>query len=247
LSREVIVYGLSLLAMLAVLILTKSRGAWLGAAVGLALVLIYRWPGLRRAALVALVAGVAATLAIGPAQVVQALASTPALGGWSGRLELWSRALDAIADYPFTGIGMGTFDRVVPLRYPYVLLAGAELAIPHAHNLLLQVAVDLGLPGAAAMAALWACVLGSALRAIGDWERMGERDLALHAAALAAGLIAVLVHGLIDAASWGAKPAIIIWGVMGLLMAHRAVSVQSRATERQPAVNTQLPAQQGIR
>ncbi|MER3513799.1 MAG: hypothetical protein C4310_04935, partial [Chloroflexota bacterium] len=81
---------------------------------------------------------------------------------WEGRLELWSRALEAIADYPFTGIGMGTFDHVIPLRYPYVLLAGAELAVPHAHNLFLQVAVDLGLPGLIAFVALLGLVLAAA-------------------------------------------------------------------------------------
>jgi putative inorganic carbon (HCO3(-)) transporter len=208
----------------------------------LVIVLTYRWPRLWRPVLAALAVGVVVSLVIGPAQVVQALAAAPALGGWSGRLELWSRAMDAIADYPFTGIGMGTFDRVIPLRYPYVLLAGAELAIPHAHNLFLQVAVDLGLPGLAAFVALLGIVLVSAVRAGHQWSVASgqwpvEQDaslLALEVVGLAAGLVAVLIHGLIDAASWGSKPAIIIWGTMGLIMAHRAVSVQQSALSFQP-------------
>ncbi len=216
----------SFVLMLAVLILTKSRGAWLGAAVGFAVVLTSRWPRLRWPILALLALLLITGLIIGPARVAQALAAAPVVGGWEGRLELWSRALEAIADYPFTGIGMGTFDHVVPLRYPYVLLAGAELAIPHAHNLFLQVAVDLGLPGLIAFVALLGIVLAAAVQSARAWA--GERELAIQVVGLAAGLVAVLVHGLLDAASWGSKPAVFIWALMGLIMAHQAVSQQRR-------------------
>ncbi len=221
-----VVCGLSFVVMLAVLILTKSRGAWLGTVVGLGIVFISRWPRLRWPALALVALLLIVGLIIGPARVAQALAAAPVVGGWEGRLELWSRALEAIADYPFTGIGMGTFDHVVPLRYPYVLLAGAELAIPHAHNLFLQVAVDLGLPGLIAFVALLGLVLAAAVRSARAWA--GDQALALQVTGLAAGLVAVLVHGLLDAASWGSKPAVFIWALMGLIMAHQAVSLQRR-------------------
>jgi len=221
-----VVCGLASAVMLAVLVLTKSRGAWLGTAVGLGIVLIYRWPRLRWPALALVALLLIAGLIIGPARVAQALAAAPVVGGWEGRLELWSRALEAVADYPFTGIGMGTFDHVIPLRYPYVLLAGAELAIPHAHNLFLQVAVDLGLPGLIAFVALLGLVLAAAVRSARAWA--GDQALALQVTGLAAGLVAVLVHGLLDAASWGSKPAVFIWALMGLIMAHQAVSLQRR-------------------
>lgn len=221
-----VVCGLSFVVMLAVLILTKSRGAWLGTVVGLGIVFIYRWPRLRRPAQALVALLLIAGLIIGPARVAQALAAAPVVGGWEGRLELWSRALEAIADYPFTGIGMGTFDHVIPLRYPYVLLAGADLAIPHAHNLFLQVAVDLGLPGLIAFVALLGLVLAAAVRSARAWA--GDQALALQVTALAAGLAAVLVHGLLDAATWGSKPAVFIWALMGLIMAHQAVSLQRR-------------------
>ena len=219
-----VVCGLSFAVMLAVLILTKSRGTWLGTAVGLGIVLICRWPRLRWPALALVALLLIAGLIIGPARGAQALAA--AVGGWEGRLELWSRALEAIADYPFTGIGMGTFDHVIPLRYPYVLLAGAELAVPHAHNLFLQVAVDLGLPGLIAFVALLGLVLAAAVQSARAWA--GDQALALQVTGLAAGLVAMLVHGLLDAASWGSKPAVFIWALMGLIMAHQAVSLHRR-------------------
>jgi len=36
----------------------------------------------------------------------------------SGRVEVWSRALYGIQDFPFTGMGMNAFRRVVPVLYP---------------------------------------------------------------------------------------------------------------------------------
>lgn len=235
--------ALSLTIMAAVLILTKSRGALLGTAVGLAIVLAcylmlsapalatcaFRgrpsdhprlWVGLGLLALGPVVAGAALA---GPTQIahmVASLAVSPVLGGWPGRVELWSRALDAIADFPLTGIGLGTFQQVVPLRYPYVVLAGSETAISHAHNLFLQVAVDLGLLGLVAFTALLGVSLVAAVQAARHHATRQRRDLALQVVGLGAGLVAVSVHGLIDAVSWNTKPAIFIWVMMGLVMAH---------------------------
>ena len=47
-----------------------------------------------------------------------------------------------IQDFPFSGIGAGTFESVANVLYPF-FLAGPDAKIPHAHNLLLQVAVIL--------------------------------------------------------------------------------------------------------
>jgi len=238
---------LSLAIMAAVLILTKSRGAFFGAIVGLALVVAYRfvvstmalapaatrrrplntpwaWVGL---ALLALGGVAVGTALAGPTRVVQivaSLAASPVVGGWLGRLELWSRALDAIADFPLTGIGLGTFQQVVPLRYPYVVLAGSETAISHAHNLFLQVAVDLGLLGLVAFIALLGVSLAVTVQAVRRYAARRRGDLALQAVGLGAGVVAVSVHGLIDAVSWNTKPAIFIWVIMGLIMAHAKIA-----------------------
>ena len=50
-----------------------------------------------------------------------------------------------IRDFPFTGIGMGSFGKVAGLFYPFFYHDASEVA--HAHNLFLQIAVDLGVPG----------------------------------------------------------------------------------------------------
>ena len=200
------------LANLAVLALTQSRGGYMAGAAALALLLILRWPRLIYALpLVALGIGFA-VYRVGLAAITDLFSAETVMGGLDGRLELWSRALYAISDFPFTGIGIGTFERVIPLLYPYFLIS-PDNVITHAHNLLLQVAVDLGIPGLIAFLALYlnACAIAA--------QALRRPDLPL-ARALAAGslgsFLALFVHGLVDAAIWGARTGPLPWVIVAL-------------------------------
>jgi putative inorganic carbon (hco3(-)) transporter len=59
-----------------------------------------------------------------------------------------------IQDFPFTGMGMNVFRKVVPVLYPLFLI-GPDIDIGHAHNEFLQAALDLGIPGLIAFLALY--------------------------------------------------------------------------------------------
>ncbi|MCD6344190.1 MAG: O-antigen ligase family protein [Anaerolineae bacterium] len=224
--------GLALTAGL--LVLTQSRSAWIGGVVGI-LALLALWVGTgkrdwpRRAAgatlVVVLVLGGVVYARTEPAQIA-ALWERP--GGvetdvvgtvtLSGRVEIWSRALYAIQDFPFTGCGLGTFREVMWILYPlFTISPGHDIA--HAHNMFLQVAVDTGLPGLIAYLAL----LGSAA-AVG-W-RVARRDVSLRPLALGllTGLTALHVYGLTDALAPGSKPAVILWLALGLLTGMAAMN-----------------------
>ena len=56
-------------------------------------------------------------------------------GTLPGRLEIWQRAIYVIQDFPFTGIGMGTFGPVAQTLYPF-FGTNANALVPHAHNIL---------------------------------------------------------------------------------------------------------------
>jgi O-antigen ligase len=43
------------------------------------------------------------------------LSSGGEIGGLDERVEIWSRALYAIQDFSFTGVGLGAFNRVIPI------------------------------------------------------------------------------------------------------------------------------------
>ena len=217
--------------MLGVLILTKSRGGLmaLGAILVVLIALRWRWGWL--AMPFAAVAGSLVTWRIGPARVVEALSATQSLGGVDGRPEVWSRALYMIQDFPFTGVGMGTFKPVANLLYPFFTL-GPDADVPHAHNLALQVAVDLGLPGLIAWLALFGLVFVGAWQVYRRGRASGDGWLTGLGAGLLASQVALAVHGLTDAVTWGTRPAVLVWAVWGLAMA--AWNLLERADSDQP-------------
>ncbi len=224
---------LGLALTIGLLVLTQSRSGWIGGAVGI-LTLLSLWVGAgkrdwpRRVVgitlVVVLVLGGVVYARMGPERLA-ALWENP--GGvetdvvgtvtLSGRVEIWSRALYAIQDFPFTGCGLGTFREVVWILYPLFTIS-PEHDIAHAHNMFLQVAVDTGLPGLIAYLAL----LGSA--AVLGW-RVARRDVYLRPLALGllAGLVALHVYGLTDALAPGSKPAVILWLALGLLTGMAAI------------------------
>jgi len=208
----VILLAAAALGMLAVILITRSRGAFVAAAVSVALVVVLRWPRLFYAVPAALVAGAIGVYVIGPARSLEALSLNGALGGLSGRAEVWSRAVFALRDFSITGIGIGTFSRLIPLMYPYLTLP-QDFHVDHAHNLFLQVGLDLGIPGLIAYLALLIntfVLLGSVLRRKGAWLAWGV------AAGAAGGLAAMLVHGIFDATIWNSRPAFLPWVLIAL-------------------------------
>jgi putative inorganic carbon (HCO3(-)) transporter len=212
-------FAFAALSAAAVLILTKSRGAWLAAAVALALLLVARWRPL--AWLLPLLPLGLALLAwrLGPAALLDAFSRDGALSGWESRVEIWSRASYAIQDFPYTGVGANAFARATGALYPY-FLSGPDADISHAHNLLLQVAVDLGIPGLVAYLAIVILALWAAHRAVRRHLRAGQRALAALAWAGAVSLVAMLVHGLVDATTWiVGRGAFVPWAIIGTIVA----------------------------
>jgi len=209
----------------ATLILTQSRSGWLGAIVGLiVLMALAAWTTGRRPARalaivlpLALVATVAAVIIARPeiaARFINASRQSESEISLSGRPEIWSRALYAIQDFPFTGTGLGTFRRVVHLLYPLFTIS-PDMDIAHAHNLFLQVALDVGLPGLVAyLAVLW-------LALIGAWQAAKRGPAAVRGLALGllAGLLALHIYGLADTIALGAKPGVAFWLALGLIAA----------------------------
>ena len=130
----------------------------------------------------------------------------------TGRVEVWSRAIYALGDFPLTGVGMNMFRRVVHVLYPlFSVEPGKDIA--HAHNHLLQAALDLGIPGLIAYLSLWITVgfiLWHSWRAAHtQWQRV-------LIVSLASALIAHFTFGFTDAIAIGAKPGFMLWLLFGL-------------------------------
>lgn len=203
------------------LVITQSRSGWIGGIAGaLTLLGLVAWRSGRRWLRVSILALLALVLFGGglfaarvPTEMLDrawaddVVTETEFTGkvSLSGRVEIWSRALYAIQDFPFTGCGLGTLRKVVPVLYPlFTISQNGDIA--HAHNIFLQTAADVGLPGLISYLAL----LGVALAVA--WHSKTQKGLPLLAA-----LVALHIYGLTDAVALGSKPGIVFWVSLGLL------------------------------
>lgn len=207
-----IVFALLFIYTQVLTILTQSRGAYLAAAGAFGIILVIRWPRLLFAVPL-LILGVAALFRqIGWQILVEQSSRDGTLAGWGGRLEIWQHSLTAIQDFPFTGIGIGTFTIVFPRLYP---LSFPVDRYPHAHNLVLQIGIDMGLPGAIAYMALLINLYAMLFVMLRSYSLHSVRWV-LTVGALGS-CVDISVHGLLDAVVWGTKIAFLPWVVYTLV------------------------------
>ena len=210
---------MSLPMMGGTLLLTQSRGALLALAVALLLLVGLRWRHGWLLTMVVAVTLLSTVLLVGGAPLLDVVTTSRTFGGFDKRIEIWSRAIYMICDFPFTGIGMGTFGMVADRFYPLFLTAPDT--IPHAHNLFLQIAVDLGIPGLIAWVAIVLGILAGSWQVYRYGRTMGDDWVTGMGAGLLGSQVALLVHGMTDAVTWGmVRPAVLVWGIWGIAMAN---------------------------
>jgi hypothetical protein len=162
------------------LVLSRTRGAWLGALAGLAVVAVLRAPR----TLWLLAAGVAGLLLLRPAPIMDRLTVRDASS--RDRYYMWQAGIDMILEKPIFGQGPGQVERVYPgFRWP----DAPNPQAPHLHDNALQIAAELGLPGLVFWIWMMAAAMGDAYRLA---RRGPERDLGVAALAV---LTALMVAG----------------------------------------------------
>ena len=213
-------FGCSLLfALLCLaLLITESRSGCLAALAAIGLVLGFYY-GRATLILLLVVFGVIVLLFLvqssSPLGSLLSAGSGQHLTTWDGRQEVWNRALSMIRDFPWTGIGAGTYGKVAPLLYPFLLHA-PSLQVQHAHNLFLQVAVDFGIPGLVAFVALLAYTLGLGRKAHKEFQATRNHLGCVLVVGYLCGLAAMIIHGIFDAPLWLTKPAPLPFFFMGM-------------------------------
>ncbi len=190
------------LAAGAALVYTWSRGAWLGAmaSIGLLLVLYH-----------AVLPFVAAAL---PSAIVSRLTSIGNLADTSTayRVSIWTASVNMLKDIFESGIGTGSaaFSAV----YPAYALGGAAYAL-HAHNLYLQIFVELGVVGIA----VFVLMLFFFFRSVFSCYRtLGDRTQATTILAMGLGVFALLVQGLTDNVWYNYRIVLLFWLLMGIVI-----------------------------
>jgi putative inorganic carbon (hco3(-)) transporter len=144
--------------------------------------------------------------------------------GLEARVEIWSRALYGLQDFPFTGMSMNGFREVVHILYPLFLIPPTT-DLGHAHNHLLQAGLDLGIPGLIAYLAIW---LISAILLYQAWQQAHLYSHKLLIIGLIGSLTAGWFFGILDAIALGARPGFLWWLLLALVvLVHEKVIVTS--------------------
>jgi len=206
---------ISTLIISAVIFLTQTRGAWIAFGVVVIILLMLRWR--RGWIFLVLVFGgiIGLVYYFGSRELLDAITSSRTIGGIEGRVEIWSRAIFMIQDFPFTGIGIGSFTVVADTLYPFFQYSSGKVA--HAHNLFLQVGVDLGIPGLIAWLAILLTVIFVSQHVYYAGRTSQNGLITGIGAALLCSQIALITHGLTDSVTWGmVRPAPLVWVIWGV-------------------------------
>ena len=212
-----LVLAVSLALMFVILVLSQSRGGLTATAFGLLVLFSFRTRWTLAVAFV-VAAGVGAFVLSrwNVSHLVDIFFAGDTISGLAGREEVWSRAVYALQDVPYTGIGLGMFSRAVSVLYP-LFLVGPGVDIGYAHNIYLQVGVDLGIPGLVAYLALLTLGMVACWQAFRSARQQSAGDLAAVALGLGVSLSVIMLHGLVDSAVWDTKPAILSWALLGTI------------------------------
>ena len=234
-------------ALLFALFLGQSRFALAGVLLALMLLAVllsanWRWRIPATAGVGALIVlQVMIFFNVGPADLVRLLQPTdPASTSGAGtalaagsrdeqtlqsRLDTWAVTLQMVADYPTTGVGMAMFRTAARQpRYdtiPYY--QGRGYGPPHAHNELLQLGADFGIPGLLLYAACTLIILRMVWRC---WRQV-TRVARVPVLTIGAGLLAHAVYGLGDAITLWDRFGFLLWWMLGLLAAHYVLTIRA--------------------
>lgn len=196
------------------MLLTLSRGAWLGLLAAGAVFVVLLQPRLLLLAPV-LVIGLYFVL---PDTVINRFTSIGDLGDTSTsyRVFIWLGTLDMLRDYWLCGVGPGeaAFNLVYP-RYSY-----NEIVAPHSHNLFLQIVCDAGLMALV----VFVLMLFHFFRELcAAFCRERESFTRLHLAAVTAGMLGFLVQAMTDYSFYNYRVMLLFWAflALGALLARR--------------------------
>ena len=119
-------------------------------------------------------------------------------------------------------MGMNAFRKMMPVFYP-TTVALPDVDVAHAHNHLLQAALDVGIPGLVAYSSIWIVV---SVLLVAVYRGSTDRTDRTIAGGLGAGLIAHFVFGMTDAISLGSKPGVLFWFMLALIVSLHRIALR---------------------
>lgn len=198
-----VVAAVSVAGGAAVLVLTLSRGALIGALAAAAV-----WMLLLRPTMTRLLVGVVGA-SIGLAVLLVAFGS----GRLGVREQVWKAAAQLIGEHSL-GVGVGRSGDLIDLAVP------GDERFAHAHNILLDQAVTAGLAGAAALLLVLVAAAVAALRGAGQGR--------VPAMVVAVALTGFLTASMLDDPSNTSRIWLLLWMVLGAALASARSDLRAR-------------------
>ncbi|HKP54474.1 MAG TPA: O-antigen ligase family protein [Chloroflexia bacterium] len=195
-------------------LLSFTRGAWIGVFVALASVaIITRYRVLIAAIGAALLAGLALLPFVRAERITSMFDFSTQDNTGLARGKIWGGALNILHDHPFTGIGQDQFLYADP-KYGVPQLRFFEVS--HPHNWVLDFWLRLGIPGLAWIFVALGYFFWQSLKL---WRSLRGTALGALTLGLIASMIDFAVHGLLDMAYFTMDLALTFWLTMGLFVA----------------------------
>ncbi len=203
-----IVYTCILAVVMVCLILTQSRGCWLGFMVGFAMFITFTngrlWGFLPLC--------LAVLPFVLPQSIINRFLSIGNLEDSSSsyRVFIWLGTLQMLKDFWISGVGMGeqAYNSVYPF-YSY-----NAIVAPHSHNLYLQLLVHSGI---SALIMFIGIVWITARLLVMNYRTNGKRsEMGFLSAAIGCGIAAFLFQGIFDYVFYNYRVMMIFWAVIGM-------------------------------
>jgi putative inorganic carbon (hco3(-)) transporter len=198
---------LTLFALVAVLgiclVLTYSRGAWLSL---LAVIIIYGFFYNRKIFWLLLIVPIGLLLARDTLMERILSIANPTDTSSTLRLALWESTVAMIIDKPLLGIGWGAYWMVYP-EYDF-FLQGSGAKIFHAHNMYLNIAAEIGIPGLVVFLTL---LIGHIRKALFVMRHHRNRWVTGLMLGIVAALLGLAISGFTDYVMFNIQMSMLFW------------------------------------
>lgn len=189
-------------AMLLCMVLTYSRGGWLGLIFSVAIFLVL----MDRRFIVLGVIGLVALFFVLPESIMNRFMSIGDLSdsSTSYRLSIWLGTIEMLKDYWFSGTGTGlpAFGAVYP-AYSY-----NAVSAPHAHNLYLQIWAECGICG---IVALMGVILSTLRETASALRRAADMKTKVQLTAVISGMGGFLLQAMTDHSFYNFRVTLMFW------------------------------------
>lgn len=200
------------------LVLTLSRGGWIGFAFSALIFLVL----VEKRLLLSIIPISIAGIFFLPQSIINRILSIGNLADSSNayRLTMWGISLDIIRDHPLAGVGFGhlpfkeTFETYIRTMPTY-----------HAHNTYLEIAAELGIPGLIAFLFLLFIVFKYGVQSLVSGE---NRYIKIMGAGAFAGLGALLMHGAVENVIYLTRIIVYFWILIGFILTLMKIKRQEK-------------------